>query len=209
MPKLALSRKKHLPVLSFFDGTYLPHQALKIIWELRHFKIVEEDAERLLVKYDDMTLRMRRCCAVNLREWGVWRRCYLPNFSLNGKTVLDAGAGSGETAFLFFLHGAKKVIAIEPDVKAIQCLADNAFANGWNIQIINEAFHLKHLDIPHDYMKMDCEGCEGLLLSIDYEKPCVIEVHDRDTFEKFSARNFKRIHSFSKDISIISNCNES
>ena len=39
------------------------------------------------------------------------------NFLVRGKTVLDVGAGCGETAFFYRLYGAKKVVAIEADRK--------------------------------------------------------------------------------------------
>jgi ubiquinone/menaquinone biosynthesis C-methylase UbiE len=41
-----------------------------------------------------------------LKEWDIWEKCYLPPFTLKGKTVLDVGVGYGETAlFLFFTQG--------------------------------------------------------------------------------------------------------
>lgn len=48
-----------------------------------------------------------------LKEWDVWKKHYITPFPLKGKTVLDIGAGSSETALLC-LHGASKVIAMEP-----------------------------------------------------------------------------------------------
>jgi FkbM family methyltransferase len=36
------------------------------------------------------------------------------NVDVNNKTVLDIGAGVGDTAILFSLRGAKRVIALEP-----------------------------------------------------------------------------------------------
>ena len=44
-----------------------------------------------------------------------WNKYYLPIY-VKGLTVLDVGAGEGETAKFFLEQGARKVICIEPDV---------------------------------------------------------------------------------------------
>jgi tRNA G37 N-methylase Trm5 len=72
------------------------------------------------------------------------------------------------------LHGAKKVIAIEPNVKAVKYLKENAKKNNWNVKIISEKFSLKHLNLDYDFMKMDGEGCEKLLLKLPKLKSQVL-----------------------------------
>jgi SAM-dependent methyltransferase len=126
------------------------------------------------------------------REWKIWQEYYLPNFSIRGKTVMDVGSGSGETAHFYFLNGARKLIAIEPDGSACAMLRENARRNHWDIDIIEREFALEDLDRPHDFMKMDCEGCESLLLSnkIRDLQPCVIETHDLLT-SSFLQRKFQ------------------
>jgi len=44
-------------------------------------------------------------------ELDMWHKHYLPI----GQTVLDVGAGCGETALFYLKHGAQRVICIEAD----------------------------------------------------------------------------------------------
>lgn len=55
-------------------------------------------------------------------ELDAWHRTYLP---IKGGTVLDVGAGCGETARFYLLHGANRVIAIEGNKDAFERLAFN------------------------------------------------------------------------------------
>jgi len=126
-------------------------------------------------------------------EWNLWKEIYLPLFQLGGKTVLDVGAGSGETAFFYFLNGAEKVIAIEPNPIAVKLLRRNAKRNKWNVDILPRCFKLADMDLDYDFMKMDGEGCEELLLDFKRElNPSIIEVHNRYIAEKLSDR-FKEL----------------
>jgi len=167
---------------------------------------MEEQSDVFLLKYKRVKLRIRRCDVWMIsREWSLWRKYYLPNFPLKGKIVLDIGAGVGETALLFFDYGAEKVITVEPNREAAFNLLCNRHLNDWNIDVYNEPFSLRHLDLPHDYMKMDCEGSEKLLLAVNYDKPCVIEVHDKKTLEGFLAKGFELIKNVHENIYLISN----
>ena|SRR2546425_7152558 len=75
-----------------------------------------------------------------------WHEWYLPVKS----TVLDIGAGCGETAFFYLNHGAKKVICVEANPKAVELLKRNF--GGDNRVVIVEA----HVDS----IKIDIEGSE-------------------------------------------------
>lgn len=55
-------------------------------------------------------------------ELKAWHQGYLP---IKGGTVLDVGAGCGETALFYLLHGAKQVLAIESDPNAYAMLRRN------------------------------------------------------------------------------------
>ncbi len=131
---------------------------------------------------------------VMLSEIMVWPFVYLPGFSLEGKTVLDVGAGCGETAAFWFEHGASRVVAIESDPKACALLKKNAQRNRWQVEVVEGPFRLEHLSISHDFLKIDIEGGEKLLLDYDGElKPCCIEIHSsgktRDAIvEKFGLK---------------------
>lgn len=85
-----------------------------------------------------------------LGECLAYRRYYLPSFPLEGKTVLDIGAGGGETAYVFLKAGAKEIVSVEADPYVERYLRGNAERNGWNIRVFIEPFALNHLKIPHD-----------------------------------------------------------
>jgi SAM-dependent methyltransferase len=120
-----------------------------------------------------------------IHEYAEWRRFYLPSFPLKGLTVLDIGAGEGETARFFLEHGAAKIICIEPNRKSFQFLKLNAQQH--NLDIYHKPFTLSDLSLPHNYMKMDIEGYEEELLTLPQRPkiPCVIEVHGLQLREKF------------------------
>src|SRR5437899_4882266 len=79
-------------------------------------------------------------------ELELWHRFYLPV----GKTVLDLGAGCGETAFFYLNHGAEKVICVEGDPGAATLLRKN-FGSDPRVTIIPEFINS---------IKMDIEGAE-------------------------------------------------
>ena len=122
------------------------------------------------------------------REWQAWKNWYLPPWSLNGKTVLDVGAGCGETALFYYLHGAERVIAVEPQASLTALLKTNMARNKWNMEIVEGPFQLSILQRNFDFMKMDGEGCEDLLLKADSLPPCAIEVHDEAVLNRLTGR---------------------
>ena len=126
------------------------------------------------------------------REWQAWKSWYLPPWSLSGKTILDVGAGCGETALFFYHHGAKKVIAVEPEASLIPILKRNMTRNEWNMEIVEAQFESSMLDWKFDFMKMDGEGSEDALVTARSLPPCAIEVHHKavlDTLvERFGLR---------------------
>ena len=83
--------------------------------------------------------------AVHLELEG-WHKWYLPVEN----TVLDIGAGCGETAFFYLNHGAKKVICIESSPKAVELLKKN-FGQDSRVIIV---------DAHVDSIKIDIEGSE-------------------------------------------------
>jgi hypothetical protein len=83
-----------------------------------------------------------------------WHRVYLPKDGADG-TVLDVGAGNGETAQFFLNHGAEHVICVEPYT---DLLVQN-FGRDSRVTIVPKAVNL---------IKVDCEGGE---------RNMVIEVH--------------------------------
>ena len=120
-----------------------------------------------------------------IREYDEWLQFYLP-IPLKGLTVLDEGAGEGESARFFLEHGARKVICVEPDAVAFKNLLINSKERP--MVCMNRRFDLSDLKFDFDFMKMDIEGFEEAMLSVsDFDKPCVIEYHGlqlREAFER-------------------------
>lgn len=144
-----------------------------------------------MLRTDHSTLKLtRRKAMVMVNQWPEWERYYLPPFSLKGKTVLDAGAGSGETADFFFTKGARTVVCVEPELGECAMIEENAAVNHWDCQVFPETFKLSHLrESKADFAKIDCEGGESLLLSLDrMTLPMAVEVHDAETREGLKQR---------------------
>ena len=134
----------------------------------------------------DRLVMSRDRAGMMLYEWRTWERCYAPRgFDFRGKTVLDVGAGEGETVELYRLLGAKTFICVEPDHLRAERLRENSALNEWSAEVYEEPFSLKLLEREFDFMKMDCEGCERILLGTRVTFPCVLETHEGSTTEEF------------------------
>jgi tRNA G37 N-methylase Trm5 len=205
--KVGLSRKRKVPIIYILGGTYLPHQALIILWRRRAFKEIFTNGEHTILEVKGARLKIPLHHAnLMLKEWDIWENYYLPPFPLKGKTILDVGAGCGETALLYFLNGANRVIAIEPNANAVKYLYENIRENNWNVEVFPEPFSLSHLNLDFDFMKMDCEGCEELLLSIpEVSKPSVVEVHNNKLLNAFLKKGFMKIYSLTNEVHIVRN----
>src|SRR5438876_1039323 len=155
-------------------------------WILRGWRVSKRD-DAYVVEVDGSSLYLTRDkLTVLVSEWGYFKKCYLPKNGLEGKTVVDAGAGCGESAYFFFKHGAQKVISIESSPSDLKFLRKNAEDNSWNIEIIDESFRLDHLSRQFDFMKVDVEGGEKVLLELGrLDFPCVIETHGWETTNRF------------------------
>ena len=120
-----------------------------------------------------------------------WCRYYLP-IDVNGLTVLDIGAGEGETAKFFLDHGAAKIICVEPEPAAIKVLEVNALNHPGKIEVHPKFFELSDLSTKHDFMKMDIEGYEESLLNVaELPAPAVIEVHGLQLRDKFRKKGYR------------------
>jgi hypothetical protein len=155
---------------------------------MRDWRLERREADSQVVRHrnDSLFLTEARVGDI-ICEWNQWEKYYLPEFGLDGKTVLDVGAGCGETAYFYFLHGAKRVIAIEMDPVQLELLKKNAQLNGWNnntrqFKIIPRAFELQDLKREKfDFAKIDIEGGEADLLKLDrIDFSLVLEAHGRE-----------------------------
>jgi SAM-dependent methyltransferase len=185
LTKLSLSNKRKLPVWRLFDSTFPIWRPDIPISILRKFQVKKQSGNLYSVYLFGRKMILPLYYLAVLNEVQYWPEYYLP-VSVKDKVVLDIGAGAGESAAFYFLNGAKKVIAVEQNREASDLSRENL--RGLDVQPFNESFRLEHLLIPHDFMKMDIEGGESLLLSADYEKPFAIEAHSKELVEAINSK---------------------
>jgi hypothetical protein len=123
-----------------------------------------------------------------------WERLYLPPGGVNDKTVLVAGARCGGDVWFYFNHGAKKVIAIEPDTRCTTYLKRNAAKFNWNVDVIERGIRLSDFELPHDFAEMNIEGYEMILLEGPVKlQPTVLEAHCAYIADKLAGIGFRVI----------------
>jgi FkbM family methyltransferase len=115
---------------------------------------------------------------------------------VDGRLVVDIGAGYGETAIYFLKRGARQVIAVEPCPKLFKEMVENLRLNEVEDRVvpINAAISstprvisvecpgeratanvitlgelIRKYDLRGGVLKMDCEGCEYDVILNDYE----------------------------------------
>jgi len=154
----------------------LPHDAL---WYL----LVRKRADGIPLSMCDYSR------FILLKEWAMWKECYLPPEGVKGATVLDVGAGCGESAYFYFQHGAKRVVAIEPNRECARNYRLNAQRNHWDTVLFERPFQLSDVTgLDFDMVKMDCEGGEEALLPLQRLPRGTYEVHGRRLIALFKER---------------------
>jgi cyclopropane fatty-acyl-phospholipid synthase-like methyltransferase len=88
-------------------------------------------------------------------ELDSWHEWYLPV----GNTVLDVGAGNGETAQFYLNHGARKIIGIEGDKTSADIMRHN-FPNRKVLLVDMDDVDILVIRAKIDSIKSDCEGAE-------------------------------------------------
>ena len=172
-----------IPFLVVAGRAILPHQFIKRIFATWNWKLSSSHPYYHL-KIGEYAIKLHpEYFHIIFGEWPDWKRTHLPPFSLKGATVLDVGAGCGETALFYFIHGVDRVICVEPNSDLSNIIGENSRANKWNVEVLARPFDLGMLSLKIDFMKMDCEGCEAQLLSADKLPACVMEVHDGHVLE--------------------------
>jgi len=189
------SARRRVPVFylegsKVFDREWYPYQLLsmaRVLLEARKWKVIDEGL-KLEHKKSGLIL-LPSCASFMIHEKSLWKRTYAP-VSVEGKTVLDVGAGCGETAYFYFMKGARKVICVEPDAMAVECLMENAARHSWNVEVVSEPFGLEMLwRYDFDFMKIDGDGCEKELLSLNkLPTPAVIESHSTQLTDSLTMR---------------------
>lgn len=134
-------------------------------------------------------------------EYSSWKKWYLP-VDIKGLTILDIGAGEGESARFFLDHGAKKVICIECDDFAFKNLELNS--KGKPIKCYHKFFELSDLNHKFDFIKMDIEGGEKDLLKLNERLhiPLVMEVHGIELAKQLYKKGYVLKHEMGNTISI-------
>ena len=188
IPRVGISKRRHLPVFKLLDHSISPLSVLGVIrqfWTWRLEGVPNSDLVKVSTPLDNLVMNRDRA-GMMLYEWRTWTKHYAPRgFDFRGKTVLDVGAGEGETVEFYRLQGAKRFICVEPDSRRAIRLRENSARNGWEADVREEPFSLKFLEREFDFMKMDCEGCERILLGTRVAFPCVVETHGNSTSEEF------------------------
>ncbi|MFP3321117.1 MAG: FkbM family methyltransferase [Acidilobus sp.] len=71
---------------------------------------------------------------------------------LRGRDVIDVGAGIGDSALYFILHGARKVIAVEPLPNVAKCAEENLRLNDVadKVKVVNAALGGEPMSVPCD-----------------------------------------------------------
>lgn len=188
IPRFGISKRRHLPALKLLDHSVnllLGPALIRQFWSWRLERVPDSTLIQVSTPIDKLIMSRDRA-GMMLYEWRTWNRHYAPHgFDFSGKTVLDVGAGEGETVELYRLLGAKKFICLEPDAQRAAKLRENSSRNGWDADVFEEPFSLKFLERAFDFMKMDCEGCEISLLGTRMTFPCVLETHGSSTTEGF------------------------
>jgi len=182
----------------------------RLMRKLRDYRVRKsENHYAATVLGADMVFTMYHLSNV-INELDSWEEDYLPA-SVEGKVVLSVGDGCGETSLFYLRHGASKVIAVEKDPEPFELLCKNVKTNGLNVVPLNDSFSLDHLKLGFDFMKVDVEGGERILLDLDRSLlgPCVIEAHrfnDRMLPEKLEERfGMRRISTIGRNAVLLTN----
>lgn len=209
IPKLGLSKRLRFPVFYIAYQDYTPQRAIQVAWNARSWSMKRLSADIFLISNRKLGVQLKvreNYVSMILREWPtIWERHYLPNFSLEGKTVLDVGAGCGETAAFYLLHGARKIIAIECEPKIIEILRNNVTERSLNVEIIPERFEINVLRrIDFDFMKIDIEGEEKRLLELErLPCPCIVETHDDTVRDELNRRFGMKVLMVERSVSLL------
>ncbi len=214
---IGLSKRKHLPVWKLGNHLIAPWQLTKLYNTAKDYRILTLALNcKKILRYGDLyrinyfgkdLLLDEWHILMLLKEMEIWEQYYLP-ISVQGKTVLDAGAGCGETAVFYLAHGAAKVISVELDQSVFSILERNVKTNHLNVELHNESFSEKFISSEIDFAKIDAEGSEISLLKLDrIDIPCLVETHSRETTVKICRKfsQFRKLYDLNKDLSFIVN----
>ena len=167
-----------LPVIG--DRVYSPSRYIRTMLLIHSYKCIrnKDDPSKLYIGNQyNMNIYFHWLCLLSA-ERHIWIHHYKP--PKQNATILDAGAGCGETAWFFFNEfKAKKVICVEPNKDRFNLLESNAKSNNWNVELINDIIRPEHIERKDiDFMKMDIEGAEKEFINFKLP-PSAIETHTK------------------------------
>ena len=192
--KFGLSRKRHLPVIWVAGITNFRPYRLDIFLKCRGFTLTKIDDKHVVIGKNGLEfILLQEYANILIHEFIDWHRDYKFPSTLKNKTIMDIGAGCGESIFYFALKGCRNFIAVEPNTQCANLLRKNAKNNSLNVKVYNDIFRKNHLDEPFDFIKCDCEGGESILLEQEISKPISLEVHGLDLIKKFQEKHFKTV----------------
>jgi 2-polyprenyl-3-methyl-5-hydroxy-6-metoxy-1,4-benzoquinol methylase len=201
-----LSRKKHLPCIYVGESRTVNYPPYRLDVFKKFYGMKKSKSGNVIsIAIRGFIFKLLPEYATCLEtEWADWNTYYRPPFPLENKTVIDIGAGCGETILFFALKGCRNFIAIEPNEKCVDMIQQNAKSNGLNIKTINDCFKPEHLELSYDYIKCDCEGGEEILLG-KKNKPVSLEVHGAKMVERFGEEGYITIHNYNNGTRIMRN----
>ena len=192
--KFGLSRKRHLPVIWVAGITNFNLYRLDVVLKYRGMTLTKIDDKHIAIEKNGLQFILLQDYAnIVIHEFTKWTRDYKFPSSLKNRTILDIGAGCGETIFYFAIKGCRNFIAVEPNTQCADLLRKNAENNSLNVKVYNDIFRKSHLNENFDFIKCDCEGGESILLEQEISKPISLEVHGLDLIKKFQEKHFKKV----------------
>lgn len=193
-PRLGLSPRRRLPVLYAWTNDLRPLDAIRFMWGSRGWKGKARNGIVECWHLGDHFFLDPYVASITILEWGTWLKTYSPARGMKGLAVLDVGAGCGETCHFFLKQGASKVIAIESNHWYAGLLRKNSEMNHWNVEVAEGPFLLDYLkQFEFDFMKVDIEGAEERLLSLDSLPETILESHSPELTERFMQKFQMRI----------------
>lgn len=127
------------------------------------------------------------------------------------KDVLDIGADWGSTAYWLLGRGAKYILAVEIDPQLYRALVHNLEQDNLIGRIdpqlgVSDSGSLEEILAGHnfDIAKIDCEGCEELLIDVSDEvfsrvKEYVIETHSDDIYDQIARKLAKNSYEIIRE----------
>lgn len=91
--------------------------------------VYRKDNDVILLQYKDKTIQLRDGLE-NGAIYEIFIEETYKDLAISGSNIIDVGANIGDSSIYFALNGAKRVVAIEPQIKSYSSLISNIEMNG-------------------------------------------------------------------------------